>query len=128
MMIEIKFRGVNRQTNKWRFGDLTQEIDGKRLYEAINGEEIIAETRGQFTGLIDNSEEKEEIYGGDIIEDKFGRKYVVKYFSEWGAYMFYMPDDSNTNVLNPLRITAIDNFELIVVGNIIDNPELLEVK
>ena len=147
-MIEIKFRAKEMKSgmNAWVYGFYFQ-ADGKHYIIQHEGAatdcdypdnirpsrylsdsyywEIDPDTLGQFTGLKDSK--GNDIYGGDIVEDKFGRKYVVEYFRDWGAWMFYMPNDSSTNVLNPLRITAIDNFELKVVGNKIDNPELLEV-
>ena len=86
------------------------------------------ETVGQFTGLIDNSEEKEEIYGGDILRAMNGDNFIVEYLTDWGAYKIYRPDGSNTRCLNDLRVDIIELFELRIVGNITDNPELLDVK
>jgi len=132
-MREIKFRGKRPHNNKWITGCLVEKgihahILGNGHWEVECATEVLRDTLGQFTGLIDNSEEKEEIYGGDILRAMNGDNFIVEYLTDWGAYKIYRPDGSNTRCLNDLRVDIIELFELRIVGNIIDNPELLEVK
>ena len=133
MMREIKFRGKRPHNNKWITGCLVEKgihahILGNGHWEVECATEVLRDTLGQFTGLIDNSEEKEEIYGGDILRAMNGDNFIVEYLTDWGAYKIYRPDGSNTRCLNDLRVDIIELFELRIVGNITDNPELLDVK
>ena len=73
--------------------------------------EVIQETVGQFTGLTDKNGKK--IFEGDIVALRTSRTHEVKY-ADGGFYM------EGTAI--PMR--HADKFE--VIGNIHDNPELLE--
>lgn len=85
----------------WDFGDCIQ------FYE------VIPETVGQFTGLTDKT--GKEIYEGDIIE----RLYKYEVIFERGS--FYGRGSNNT------RLTAKEiSNDMVVIGNIHDNPELLK--
>jgi len=152
VMREIKFRGksmtqASRFKNGFAKGSLLIDLDknGEKVYSIVlldpyttpptcsqmppNPVQYVKpETVGQFTGLTDNSEEKEEIYGGDILRAMNGDNFIVEYLTDWGAYKIYRPDGSNTRCLNDLRVDIIELFELRIVGNITDNPELLDVK
>jgi uncharacterized phage protein (TIGR01671 family) len=126
-MREIKFRGITGTTEgkKWAYGylykiksffseDYQYFIKNEHLQETSVDEETI----GQYTGLKDKN--GKEIYEGDIIYvipedetafilwDKETAKYIIQ-FKGWCA--------------------DFDNYygkELEVIGNIYDNPELLE--
>ena len=71
--------------------------------------EVIPETVGQFTGLVDNSSEK--IFEGDIIRCE-GDKIAYRVGFVDGCFS---PFD------------CLSSYRLEVIGNIYDNPELLEV-
>ena len=132
-MREYKFRGKD-YNNKWRYGDLVQEKWGQGKAIMIKKDKtawsVLEETIGQYTGLKDKNEK--EIYEGDIIlaPEWFGSlKCVCIYQQEntvnpiqgFGLYSY----DSYFKKYNTLvESDEWDEFE--VIGNIYDNPELLE--
>lgn len=134
---EIKFRGKNRES--WYYGDLVQEIrhnDNKlfdetmthiRNFEYKNGDYIgdsflvNSETVGQFTGLHDKN--GKEIYEGDIVKYRDSRgQHIEKVIFDKGCFYAGMHWGSSTRLAPKLINTRITE----VIGNIYDNPELLE--
>lgn len=130
---EIKFRGKRLANGMWIYGDLMQHQDGDVYvgdntrywtddgYHNNNYEEVRAvddETVGQYTGLKDAK--GREIYEDDILgcpEDcDFLPEAVI--FTE-GCFM--VKDDYTTTAMH-----AIDTQYRTIIGNIHDNPELLE--
>ena len=134
-MREYKFRGKD-YNNKWRYGDLVQEKWGQGKAIMIKKDKtawsVLEATIGQYTGLKDKN--GKEIYEGDIVlyqdweqcyegggNDSFINKGIVEY------------NESNCcfNVTERATIDIEDalyegNEDLEVIGNIYDNPELLE--
>lgn len=141
-MRKIKFRGKMIPENEWIYGTLLriphppvcmgkeesdkyyiQFADPRYMpdwnmpYRMVQGE-VKAETVGQYTGLKDKN--GKEIYEGDILKDKWDTIYVVKYKNS-GFYIY------RNNGRNGYSKIASWNGEKEVIGNITDNPELLEV-
>lgn len=92
--------------------------------------EVDPSTIGQYTGLTDKNGNK--IFEGDIVDDQefIG---VVKYNEIIASYVVEINDTkqdyyhwSLLNMGDPLREKQLKYTE--IVGNIYDNPELLEVK
>lgn len=134
-MREIKFRGMNL-CGKWVYGDLRHDRmcmpDGKlQKYISVCGEPIHPATVGQFTGLKDK--DGREIYEGDILQNKHAR-YILKY--DKGEFVAVeittraVPDktgwhwediEKSVQPLKDVLDNLIDDYKIIVVGNIHDN-------
>jgi uncharacterized phage protein (TIGR01671 family) len=110
-MRSIKFRAWDK-TNKRFVFNLLYRIDG-------NGDFHESNTLCQFTGLLDKN--GVEIYEGDIVNSTLFGICQVVYFKN--AFITQSDDGSYSRSSKYLHG---DNCE--VIGNIYENPELLEVK
>lgn len=130
-MREILFRGKRIFDGKWVNGFAYKQYSAAKVEEwYIRAFEtdflVIPETVSQFTGLTDKNGRK--IFEGDIIKGKVHemngyrvRKGVIEYH-DTGFIMNLKPNsDSGYDQKNV-------PFEREVIGNVFDNPELLEVK
>lgn len=129
-MRTIKFRGKRVDTGKWIYGDLLTfnrtecEISDWNTVD-YSRVDVIPETVGQFTGYFD--ENKQEIYEDDIIRcvTSDGEEYVSAVRHDGGAFAI----DVNCCDYDYSAIgwaIDVDVEEMRVIGNIHDNPELLE--
>lgn len=128
-MRDIKFRGKD-YNNKWRYGDLVQEKWGQGKAIMIKKDKtawsILEETIGQYTGLKDKN--GKEIYEGDIIFIKGETKLLdikgkVEYSNTFAQFII-TNTGSVVNETEPLGDYEEEDIEKI--GNVYDNPELLE--
>ena len=132
MKREIKFRGKRKDNKEWVEGDLQTNLVPKgsmRKCPAITTTKgtigtffINHETLVQFCGMRDKR--KKEIYDGDILKDDYGRIYKVEYQECNAAFMLVCYNDRITDYIGYFDTEKC--FE--VIGNIYDNPELLEIK
>ena len=76
----------------------------------------------QSTGLKDKN--GKEIFEGDILKSN---KYITSVFYEDGAYCVKFRRTPNTTVTMNV-ISFIEKYKTRIVGNIYENPELLEVE
>ena len=84
---------------------------------------VYADTVGQYTGLTDKNGKK--IFEGDIVKDEqSGYEYVIKWFSEYACFALANKSGHMEYDVDEFEMLVND---LIVIGNIHDNPELLEV-
>ena len=120
-MREILFRGKRETDNKWLYGFpyVTRKNAVKinwycSEFGSMKTDEVDPETVGQYTGLTDKNGKR--IFEGDIIrfEDDIG-------------YVIYNGDDARFLVDSPNMYISMDySNEFEVIGNIHDNPELLQ--
>lgn len=152
-MRTIKFRGKQKNTEEWLFGNLiyltikgeqspfiTQiKHKGDKL-EEINYIQVIPSSVGQFTGLQDSN--GKDIYEGDVVEftrhnlkiegrptTTLVHTCVVSYNEErrafWMRYSFGLGRGAASGMLN-FDDERCERVTTKVVGNKFDNPELLE--
>lgn len=125
-MREILFRGKTRdgewvkgflyitQKGNYEINRYSKELDIERLSNFV-----IPKTLGQYTGLTDRNGKK--IFEGDIVNWRFS-PCVVKWDSINACYSLYQKGITKISGFNA------DTMKLFeVIGNIYDNPELLEV-
>ncbi|EHE2769257.1 hypothetical protein J0D12_002674 [Listeria monocytogenes] len=147
-MREIEFRGKRIDNGEWVYGNLMQFEDSATFIFAderkgastltyahfiINNMHAIDEkTIGQYTVLKDKNGKK--IFEGVIVafsEDDFHVfNSQVEYFSEDGYPAFDIKVPStyyfDSNVFSEVSMSGL--YEIEVIGNIHENPELLEEK
>ena len=131
-MMEILFRGKRATNGDWVYGDFVHGNERKSLRDSIfvydsetqsfNDYEINPSTLGQYTGLTDKNGKR--IFEGDIVKtDKFSepnKQYIIKYDLQFGAFI-------GQDRYNVYFVTFDDDSgDFEVIGNITDNPELLE--
>lgn len=133
-MREIVFRGKRKDLGTWIKGFYFKRINpftenGLPITHNIAdippfGTEVIPETVGQFTGLVDRNGKR--IFEGDIIKDcDYDHIYTVRYFGDEGYPAFDCHPELQFCECNGLsHLVAASAIE--VIGNIHDNPELLE--
>lgn len=127
-MREIKFRGYGKDAKQWIYGSLLDEQSVGIV--AIQDEychvyAVEPESVGQYTGLRDA--EGREIYEGDIVRFNDELGLVV-----WRAGEFDIDLQSGPCCIGALACLEMpfgdDDFNKIhVIGNVHDNPDLLEV-
>lgn len=146
-MREILFRGQTRKKGEkvrmdgtpvesnWVYGGIFQGQNHSVIYgyDPVEKHVVYSDTIGQYTGLKDKNGKK--IFEGDILAIKFFPGYVERVL--WGG-----PPDAIATVfwdLNGFSLDAngkldkryadfcdINYQETEIIGNIHDNPELLE--
>ena len=132
-MREILFRGKRTDNGEWEYGDLWCNPYGKRvvcIVSPINdqgttgGNEVDPETVGQYTGLTDKNGRK--IFEGDIVNFYNGDGEFSPYEVRWQDSGFSVLMNGDHDLFDVLDDFFSRHCEII--GNIYDNPELLEVK
>ena len=132
-MREILFRGKRTINGDWVYGDFVRGNERKSLRDSIfvydsetqsfNDYEINPSTLGQYTGLTDKN--GKQIFEGDIAKVLQGKDKDIAYVGfENGAFMLY-PKTGNIYE-RTLWEYWYNDWDVEAIGNITDNPELLE--
>lgn len=150
-MRKYEFRGKEKDNEKWVYGSLIitddsinnpfQSTPAKKKYQICQYDagdwnlggwsyyDIYPETVGQFTGLKDDSKEKVKLYDKDIISDANGFKKVICWEEEKARFCLkniIALKYENTQYINQgMSQEYINELGFVKVGNVFDNPELL---
>lgn len=120
---EIKFR-ERFFTGKWIYGDLIHLSTGYGIRErtgaTLSFSRVDEDTIGQYTGLKDCNDKG--IYEGDIVTIGNNLKAIVIWFN--GSFRFQDELSSKATYLYDMGVIMRD-YDVQVIGNIHDNPELL---
>ena len=129
-------------SDEWVYGDLIHkrhDRDALMIQDENGfGSDVVPETIGQFTGLHDKN--GKEIYEGDIlllpantkvkayekgdfVEDKFIQRFAVVWAKQCQGYGLCQPYEAKFEAPDVVGMAAVDR--MFVIGNIHDNPELL---
>lgn len=153
-MREILFRGKSDAGNLWEYGYLVLQYDeygnkGAFIVKETGAKSFVTpETVGQYTGLTDKNGIK--IFEGDIVKQTFETTIKIDDYDSLDIFGY----DAGEAIIIPSKGACIknpyqyreENGEIIknyektkmcknialyrceIIGNIYDNPELLEVK
>lgn len=138
---EIKFRAMRADNGEWVYGDLehnpAKDITRIHTYDTegnYEGQHIVTpESVCQFTGLRDIK--GTEIYDGDILDTKTsnfvpnGYSFICKWIESGFALEYqgrtYGVKESN-RWMNKYPLCQKNVEDLLIMGNIYDNPELVK--
>ena len=130
-MREILFRGKRLDNGDWVYGYYVHigPVSCQRAYiipeyaSSLYVNEVDPSTVGQYTGLKDKNGKR--IFEGDIAKVLQGKDKDIAYVGfENGAFMLY-PKTGNIYE-RTLWSYWYNDWDVEVIGNITDNPELLE--
>ena len=153
-MRTIKFRGKRLDNGEWLVGwyakgfwELPEVVEIDVIITRVGGYEVIPESVGQWTGLVDRH--GKEIFEGDVVKAENTQNIgEIKYVHEHGSFLAYSHDE-NGAYYEYLDIGLCEKY-FEVIGNIHDktctykdsgcgscevpsesktcNPELMEVE
>lgn len=134
-MRTIKFRGKKLENGEWLYGDLVQDDEGGYYVYPNDCDGLYLNNRvdpytiGQFTGLLDKN--GKQIYEGDIIQGEYNHKHLIRYIEEDARFtstLVAYVGDKYAERCNTGDVTQkwINEFNKVVIGNIYDNPELMD--
>lgn len=123
------WRGKRIDNGEWVYGVPLQHCDGD--WQLISGkvgamviQTVVADTLGECTGLRDKN--GKPIFEGDIVQTKHGRLCKIVWRSNSSVNCWDMvPLECKRR--SPDEWDLWDSKNLLVVGNVSDNPELLNL-
>lgn len=131
-MREILYRGKRKDNDEWAYGyycrcgwtGMEKDVIIPSHASTLYGIDVIPETIGQYIGLTDKNGTK--IFEGDIVKciSRFDAKDMVVIFE---AAEFHLVDCQRyKNYTECCGYRHFGTLETEVIGNIHDNPELVE--
>lgn len=147
-MRDILFRGKRIDNDYWVTGTPFIEANCCKMITAValhpdfvdegnvyfsEGFPVRQETVGQYTGLTDKNGRK--IFEGDIVtgtaysSECIGVIVWIDEIATFGVRYFLRTDPTaweNSSILKAVSVGRQDNYAAQIIGNIYDNPELLE--
>lgn len=134
-MREILFRGKRKDNSEWVYGNYAvTDNNGKQHFIFQNKAfefDVVPETVGQYTGITDDNGKK--IFEGDILgitNDDPDYDYITKVYLDCDTLCVDVQgqDYDYTSIGFAIEIWNDECDQVEVIGNIYDNPELLEVR
>ncbi len=141
-MGEIKFRGKDKKTGKWAYGSYVYIKENRKgeqhfIFEYIVNEKtkdsyttecvVSNKTIGRFTGIRDRMEE--DIYEGDIVCDNFCNIGIIVYSVHFMGWRIRFKKGRKDLVERSVPVEIFSwvypKIALEVIGNVFDNPELI---
>lgn len=129
---EILFRGKRTDNGEWIEGLVARYNPKFECANIVDDFESLVpvktETVGQYTGLTDKNGKK--IFEGDIVKH-YNHNPIKEYSEDIGRVFYYSKSCRflRTSKLFPNDCPEIESYcEYEVIGNIYDNPELMEVQ
>lgn len=132
MKREIEFRG-KAVTGIWVYGGISIKSHGVFINdESLPYDDccrVIPETVGQFSGLKDIKQEK--LYEDDLLQSQIGDNHLWKIVYDDGSFVLEQigGDKKRGKKKHTQDLCCADDialYSLVKIGNIHDNPELLE--
>ena len=132
-MREILFRGIDIGTQEWVYGYYCERPSPSHIGKeysifddkTISRYTIRPETVGQFTGLTDKNGKK--IFEGDIVVLNVKGNNTICTVSWAETVAQFQLWQINTIPKTPTALN-LGNYDCEIIGNIHDNPELLEAQ
>lgn len=113
----IKFRAKTEKNREWQKGYFVFDLTGDFIVCGVFSWRVDNETLGQFTGILDKHEK--EIFEDDILRVKAGKMSTIcKVVFTDGRFIGLTKDNVECDFC---FITDVE-----ILGNIHDNPELME--
>ena len=132
-MREILFRGKSDLSGMWVEGYYIVREDefGNKLYEIheLSGKKYVVDpkTVGQYIGVTDKNDNK--IFEGDVCGGSWNTMFKILYDDVVLQFRAILPDGASREIVYYGHYGALRHYgsNIEIIGNIYDNPELLEV-
>lgn len=134
-MREILFRGNRKDNGEWVYGNYAVTDNNEKQHFIFQNKafefEVVPETVGQYTGITDDNGKK--IFEGDILgvtNDDPDYDYITKVYLDCDTLCVDVQgqDYDYTSIGFAIEIWDDECDQVEIIGNIYDNPELLEVE